>query len=366
MTDEKYDDVSRPCEYSGVRKMEKMENIFELIKNLPKSGEHTLLTVVKGLNTGAKALLTDGKVIWQRKGTAFFKEHEEEAGRMDQCGLFEIAGQQVFCDCIGGQEHLVICGGGHVSMPVIRIGIMLGWKVTVLEDRPQFADHARSAGATEVVCMPFEEALDHIEGDKDTYFVVLTRGHRYDQQCLEKIIKKEHAYIGMIGSRRRSALVKQSLIDKGCDRMVIGQVKSPIGLNIGAETPEEIGVAIMAEIIETKNQKKRICGYPEDLLEAILSEEVPGQKLLATIISRKGSAPRNTGSKMLILEDGRCVGTIGGGCMEAEVLRKARLMMKEEDAEVRVEYVDMTGDGAEEEGMICGGTIEVLLEPLWD
>ena len=234
------------------------------------------------------------------------------------------------------------------------------------EDRPQFADHARNAGATEVICQPFEDALDQIEGDKDTYFVVLTRGHRYDQVCLEKIVGKEHAYIGMIGSRRRSAMVKQNLIEKGCSQEVIGEIKSPIGLNIGAETPEEIGVAIMAEIIEVKNQNKRVCGYPKDLLEAILDIVHPGKKMLATIITRKGSAPRNVGSKMLILEDGSCVGTIGGGCMEAEVLRKARVMMHENNTGLKTEYVDMTGDDAEEEGMVCGGTIEVLLEPLWN
>ena len=343
-----------------------MENVYDILKNLPKSGENILLTVARGEAAGEKAVLSDGKVIWESKENGFFSEYQTETGSLNRCGLYEIAGQQVFCDIIGGQEHLVICGGGHVSMPVIRIGIMLGWKVTVLEDRPQFADHARSAGATEVICKPFEEALDQIRGDRDTYFVVLTRGHRYDQVCLEKIIEKEHAYIGMIGSRRRSAMVKQNLIDKGCNQEVINQVKSPIGLNIGAETPEEIGVAIMAEIIEVKNQKKRVCGYPEDLLEAILDGGHPMKKMLATIIARKGSAPRNAGSKMLILEDGRCVGTIGGGCMEAEVLRKARLMMNENKAELRTEHVDMTGDDAEEEGMVCGGTIEVLLEPLWE
>ena len=343
-----------------------MENVFEILKDLPKPGDYVLLTVAKGSAAGEKAILAEKKIIWESKENGFFSAHFSEAGDLKKCGLYEIREQQVFCDIIGGQEHLVICGGGHVSVPVIKIGVMLGWKVTVLEDRPQFADHARNAGAMEVICQPFEDALDQIEGDKDTYFVVLTRGHRYDQVCLEKIVGKEHAYIGMIGSRRRSAMVKQNLIEKGCSQEVIGEIKSPIGLNIGAETPEEIGVAIMAEIIEVKNQNKRVCGYPEDLLEAILDIVHPGKKMLATIITRKGSAPRNVGSKMLILEDGSCVGTIGGGCMEAEVLRKARVMMHENNTGLKTEYVDMTGDDAEEEGMVCGGTIEVLLEPLWN
>ena len=235
-----------------------MENVFEILKDLPKPGDYVLLTVAKGSAAGEKAILAEKKIIWESKENGFFSAHFSEAGDLKKCGLYEIREQQVFCDIIGGQEHLVICGGGHVSVPVIKIGIMLGWKVTVLEDRPQFADHARNAGATEVICQPFEDALDQIEGDKDTYFVVLTRGHRYDQVCLEKIVGKEHAYIGMIGSRRRSAMVKQNLIEKGCSQEVIGEIKSPIGLNIGAETPEEIGVAIMAEIIEVKNQNKSL------------------------------------------------------------------------------------------------------------
>ena len=76
--------------------------------------------------------------------------------------------------------------------------------------------------------------------------------------------------------------------------------------------------------------------------------------------------PGESISVMLILEDGSCVGTIGGGCMEAEVLRKARVMMHENNTGLKTKYVDMTGDDAEEEGMVCGGTIEVLLEPLWN
>ena len=181
-----------------------MENVFEILKDLPKPGDYVLLTVAKGSAAGEKAILAEKKIIWESKENGFFSAHFSEAGDLKKCGLYEIREQQVFCDIIGGQEHLVICGGGHVSVPVIKIGIMLGWKVTVLEDRPQFADHARNAGATEVICQPFEDALDQIEGDKDTYFVVLTRGHRYDQVCLEKIVGKEHAYIGMIAGEEIS------------------------------------------------------------------------------------------------------------------------------------------------------------------
>ena len=89
---------------------------------------------------------------------------------------------------------------------------------------------------------------------------------------------------------------------------------------------------------------------------------ISGKKVLATIISRKGSAPRSVGTKMLIRADGTTVDTIGGGCIESEVIRKALLMTRAEDEKFRLCTVDMTADAAEDEGMVCGGVVEVMLE----
>lgn len=353
-----------------------MNELFDMISEASLKDRGEVLTVLDGDCAGQKAVFSDGSLIWESKIGGFFSSYQERITGTEVCGWLQLGENHVFCDPLGKEQHLVICGGGHVSMPVIQIGVMLGWHVTVLEDRPTFADHARQAGAQEVICQPFAEALDQIEGNDHTYFVVLTRGHRYDQICLEKIVTKKHAYIGMIGSRRRSAMVRQNLIDKGCDREILDRVSSPIGLAIGAETPEEIGVAIMAEIIERKNQKIRTSGYPEDILEAIRNQErFPGRKVLVTIVSRKGSAPRGMGAKMLVCSDGRTVGTIGGGCMEAEIQQKALLMIREAESDADVEkgtesntrawklcHADLLNEDAEEEGMVCGGTVEVLLE----
>ena len=182
----------------------------------------------------------------------------------------------------------MICGAGHVSIPVIRIGRMIGCTVTVLEDRPRFADNARRAGADTVLCEPFEEGLKKIPGDTDTYFVIVTRGHRYDQMCLEKIMKKEHAYIGMMGSRARTVKVKQALLEQGADPQVLESVHTPIGLPIGGETPEEIGVSIIAEIIQEKNRSRKRGGFTKEILRAILDEEEKDmKKVLATIVTKK-------------------------------------------------------------------------------
>lgn len=93
-----------------------------------------------------------------------------------------------------------------------------------------------------------------------------------------------------------------------------------------------------------------------------MNEKNEEAKVLATIVERKGSAPREAGAKMLIMADGTCIGTIGGGCAEAELLRKALVMLREHTTAAKLCHVDMTGSEAEEDGMVCGGTIDVLLE----
>ena len=343
-----------------------MEELFGIIERTGAGSRSRIFTVVDGECIGEKALFAEGELIWESHRNGFFSVHREQAGFVETCGLMKMDRDLVFCDRIGGETKVVICGGGHVSIPVIMTGKMLGWNVTVLEDRPLFADRARRAGADQVICQPFDEGLDQICGDENTYFVVLTRGHRYDQVCLEKILTKEHAYIGMIGSRRRSALVRQHLQEKGFDRSLLESVASPIGLDIGAETPEEIGVAIAAEIIERKNRTVRTFGYPRELVKAITDvTQFPGPKVLVTIVSRKGSAPRQTGAKMLVCSDGRTVGTIGGGCMEAQVVNTALYMLREpEGRRCRLLRADLQNADAEEEGMVCGGTVDVFLEIL--
>lgn len=116
-------------------------------------------------------------------------------------------------------------------------------------------------------------------------------------------------------------------------------------------------------MIEEKNKNRRSQGYTKELLNAIVdTEKLSSDKVLATIISRRGSAPRAVGTKMLVLSDGQCIDTIGGGCMEAEVRNRALRLMKHPEKKTEVCEVDMTAMDAEEEGMVCGGRIEVLLE----
>ncbi len=367
-----------------IRKIEGKNSMLELYQKIEEMDQDSLniiLTVIEGSSIGEKALLCDCKLVYESVSGGFFTVYKDEIEKIDTAGIFAAGGQRVFAEFLCREKRMVICGGGHVSIPIIKMGLMTGFHVTVLEDRPMFADNARRAGASEVFCEPFEDGLEKIEGDEDTYFVIVTRGHRYDQTCMERIVRKRHAYIGMIGSRKRSAMVKEMVIEGGADPEIVGSVYSPIGLHIGAETPEEIAVSIMAEIIQVKSQKRRSSGYSGELMDALLGRmavagkqtrneksddrdirNVQERRVLATIIARRGSAPREAGTKMLILPDGKCVGTIGGGCAEAEILRKALWMLRSDENSPRMCYVDMTGRDAEEEGMVCGGVIDVLLE----
>ena len=343
-----------------------MKNFFtELAEELEDVREELWTeTVLEGDCQGEKRLLKSESVICGHQMDADLEKtvsgkHAEEltAG----VGLNQ-NGEKVFRERVGRPSKLIICGAGHVSIPIIKIGKMLGFQVSVVEDRPKFADHARVAKADQVYCEPFEDGLSKIKGDSDSWFVIVTRGHRYDTDCLRAILKKPHAYIGMMGSRRRTAIVKKQLIEEGASEELVESVHTPIGLKIGAETPEEIAVSIMAEMIQVKHARVKSGGYSEELLSTILQEDDNRKKVIATIISRKGSAPRGVGTKMLILEDGTAVDTIGGGCIESDVMQKALLMMRTGTPKFQICRVDMTADAAEDEGMVCGGVVEVMME----
>ena len=345
-----------------------MLELYRAVADCDPNKKNVVVTVLDGDSFGEKALLSDGQLVWESVEGGYFSARFAAVWdtlldpAQSRKGVISLDGIRVFGDWLGQEMKLVICGAGHVSMPVIRIGKMMDCHVTVLEDRPLFADNARRAGADVVLCDSFAHGLDQVEGGSSTYFVIGTRGHRYDQVCLEKIVRKDHAYIGMIGSRRRVAAVKEMVLEQGGDPEVLENVYTPIGLDIGAETPTEIGVAIMGEIIQVKNKTKRTCGYSKEIMHEILSgEENDGRKVLATIVTRRGSAPRDAGTKMLVLPDGRCIGTIGGGCMEANIMRKALSMSRGGNA-LKLCHVDMTGEDAEDEGMVCGGVVDVLLE----
>ena len=267
------------------------------------------------------------------------------------------------------EAKMVICGGGHVALQVVKLAKLCGFRVTVLEDRPEFGEKARNAGADEVQCGDFVSLLEALQSDEDTFFVVLTRGHKYDRDCMAAAIKKPHAYLGMIGSKRKVGIVHEALVKEGVTEEEWREVHAPIGLQIAAETPEEIAVSILGEIIQVKNTNGHDYGMTKEVMNALrhLHADPDSEKraVLATITKKTGSAPRGAGARMIVYEDGTITGTIGGGKGEADVITDAVSFMGEgkDEAEKRVKVV-MTSDAAAQDGLVCGGEIEVLLEIL--
>ena len=343
-----------------------MLELYRLLSTVDANARNAVLTVIEGRDFGDKCLLCAGVLRWERDDGGFFARNIDAIRDVDRGGMLEIEGQRVFCEMLGREKTLVVCGGGHVAIPVIRIARLLGLPVTVLEDRPAFAENARRAGAARVICAPFEEGLKQIPGDGDTFFVIVTRGHGCDIQCLDAISRKPHAYIGMIGSRRRVALVKKHLIeDRGCDPAVVDGIHMPIGLAIGAETPEEIAVSIMAEIIQEKNRSGRDAVWPRDTLRAIVDPAAQGTlKALATVVERRGSAPRGPGARMLVWPDGRTLGTVGGGFVEGEVIRAACHRLLAGETAPCLYRARLDAEAAAADGMACGGEVTVLIETI--
>ncbi|MFC1943245.1 XdhC family protein [Chloroflexota bacterium] len=144
---------------------------------------------------------------------------------------------------------LLIIGAGHVGQSMSQMGKLLGFRVVVVDDRPDYANVQRFPEADEIIAADFIETLRNYPITDTTYAVLVTRGHRYDEQSLRQILNSSAAYIGMIGSHRRVATILRHLAEEGYPPERLRQIYSPIGLDIGAETPEEIALSIMAEIV---------------------------------------------------------------------------------------------------------------------
>lgn len=157
---------------------------------------------------------------------------------------------RVFLDPIFPASRLIILGGGHIALPLARIGKLLSYEVTVVDDRPTFASPERFPEADQILCLGFKRAIEALDFDTNTYVIVVTRGHSHDKTCLAEVLKRpQTAYTGMIGSRRKVEAIMKDLKEEGFTEDTLNQVYTPIGLDIGAQTPEEIAVSIMAEMI---------------------------------------------------------------------------------------------------------------------
>lgn len=152
-------------------------------------------------------------------------------------------------------ERLLVVGAGHIAVPLARLGALLDFRVTVLDDRAEFATAARFDPAVAVRRADFDrDPFDGVHIDERTYIALVTRGHRWDFDCLQRVLAApvRPRYIGMVGSRRRVRAAFHALRAAGFDRTALARIHAPIGLEIGAETPVEIAVSIAAELVAVR------------------------------------------------------------------------------------------------------------------
>ena len=234
--------------------MEIASRVVELLQN---DKTFCLATVVdsgrREVSAGSKAIVfSDGAMegslgsdsLDQKLGDlcpTFFKENKSRTISLEDT-------VRVFINVLSSETKLLICGAGHIAIPLAEFAHRVGFHVTVLDDRPDFAHPSRFPDC-EVMSEDFAPALGVMPLGPSTYVVVITRGHEHDTDCLTEILKKEAAYVGLIGSRRRVRIVLEMLGKAGIPDERLKKVFTPIGLPIGADSPEEIALSIVSELV---------------------------------------------------------------------------------------------------------------------
>jgi xanthine dehydrogenase accessory factor len=173
--------------------------------------------------------------------------------------LMNAGGQPVFSEGLIAVPIRIECplyifGAGHVSQHICRIAAMVDFGVTVIDDRGEYCNKVRFPDARSVIVDDFSTVFDYLPFSGIEFAVIVTRGHQHDMTVLEQALKKPTRYVGMIGSRRKTMMIFNHLTKRGFDEVLLGSVFTPIGLDIGSETPQEIAVSIVAQLIEVRHR----------------------------------------------------------------------------------------------------------------
>ena len=273
--------------------------------------------------------------------------------------------KHVFLEPFFPEERLIVLGGGHVGHVLVELAARCGFNVVVVDDRADFANEERFPWAYQIVCDDFVHAIRDLKIRGQDFVCIMTRGHAHDADCLYEVcLGTEPAFVGMMGSRKKISFVKEKLMEKGIPAERLDRVSSPIGLDLGAVTPEEITISVLAEIIQAKRKGRgdRAVGNQTDLdigVIRLIAEEPLTPKAVATIMHTEGSVPRGAGAKMVVYEDGKIAGSIGGGAKEAMIIAEARKIIGTGRCVVR--HIGVAGTPGET-GSVCGGILDVLVQ----
>jgi len=246
----------------------------EIIKIKDEGGEAALATVISASGStpreeGAKMLVRpDGSIIGTIGGGSIELQVIKEAIEVmkkekpkqlyyrlkegEDLGMICGGDTEVFIEPIISTPTLFILGGGHISFTLAKMAKLLGFKIIVVDDRPEYATNERFPDAEQVLAISYDKVFSELKVGKSDCVVIVTHGHKGDAAALEGALSTEAKYIGMIGSKTKNASVYARLKLKGVIQQQLERVHAPIGLPIHAQTPEEITVSILAEIIQIR------------------------------------------------------------------------------------------------------------------
>ncbi len=242
--------------------------ISRKIAELLERGEvAVLVTVARGENVGAKLLVEEAALTTGTLGSAqldslvaaqalqFLQGRDDTrlVSLKDFATEFPSAGEVfLLFERLQPPPRLVVCGAGHVGASLAKLGALLGYQTTLVDDRAEFLQRERFAGeAIElVVASDWTSAVREVVGNgRGVSVAVVTRGHSEDEQCMRAVVQAKPDYMGLIGSKRRTSIVIDRLREAGAEEEQLRRIRAPIGLDIGAVSPEEVALAIMAEIV---------------------------------------------------------------------------------------------------------------------
>jgi len=184
----------------------------------------------------------------------------------------------IFIEPVLPPALLYIFGAGHVAVNLYKVAQNAGFDVTVVDDREAYANRERFPAAQEVIADDFEQAMERLKPSESSYIVIVTRGHRDDMRCLRWAIQTQARYIGMIGSKRKTIAIYKELQKEGLPAELFKRVHAPVGLDIGAVTPEEIAVAITAELIAIRRHAERALPHMSWFLSHEIKDEISEEK----------------------------------------------------------------------------------------
>jgi xanthine dehydrogenase accessory factor len=250
-----------------------MTSLAEELVNISEQGAPAVLaTVVEvegsgSIQPGAKCLVRDGKVrtenIGDQRVVQAILEQSEAGLRAEKSQLVSLnvpetgSKLEVFFEVMPSPPKLIVVGAGHIAVPLVKMAKILDFHVTVIDDRLVYANRERFPDADEVIINDMAQTLKAMAINSSFYIVLITRGHMYDEPCLREIIHGPAKYIGMIGSRRRIKACFQRFRDEEkIAEEALERVYAPIGLDIGTETPAEIALAVLAEVIKVRRGGK--------------------------------------------------------------------------------------------------------------